>query len=153
LKLAGGPKLRRSVPVGTLTDRISGSGTASLIYAFSANGNVDCITCMGKRREWSIQWATSDQVGASVSKQLTRVWKGNVNFEYAKNRQISGASSLPGLIAGSGGRPESVAGSTAYFSMDIRHCPGSSAAAPPRTTATQQLFLSFNGNSRPLILR
>ena len=157
LKLAGGPEITTfRVPVGKLTDRISGSGTASLIYAFAANGNVDLHYLHGVSGGSGVfSGATSDQVGASVSKQLTRVWKGDVNFEYAKNRQILGTSSLPGFdswVAGAGLNRS--LGRTAYFSIGYQALvQGSSAAAAATNYTTQQLFLSFQWHSRPLILR
>ena len=156
LKLAGGPEITTfRVPVGTVTNRISGSGNASLTYSLAANTSGSLQYAHGVSGGSGVfAGATSDQIGATLSKRLTRVWNGNLNFGYARNRQILAANGAPSFdtwLAGAG--LSRSFGRMADFSMGYQaQIQGSGAGATTANYTTQQLFFSVQWHSRPLIL-
>jgi len=156
LKVTGGPEVTTfRVPIGSLTERISGSGSASLMYSF-ARSNVALTYSHGVNGGSGVfSGASSDQVNATFSRQLTRVWNGNMNFGYAKNRQISSASGPPTFdtwFAG-GGLSRSL-GHMAYFSLGYQaQIQGGSAAAVGTNYTAHQVFLTFQWHTLPFVLR
>jgi hypothetical protein len=156
LKLVGGPEFTGfRVPIGTLRERISGSGSGSLMYSF-ARTNVAVTYSHGVNGGSGVfSGASSDQVNATFSRQLTRVWNGNMNFGYAKNRQISSASGSPTFntwFAG-GGLSRSL-GHMAYFSLGYQaQIQGASAAAVGTNYTANQVFLTFQWHTLPFVLR
>src|SRR6266446_2747337 len=153
LKLAGGPEFTTfRVPVGSSTERISGSGNASLTYAFHQNSIALSYMHGVSGGSGVFNGADTDQVNATWSKRLTRIWNGSVNFGYARNRQILSAGSFDTWLAGAGLNRS--LGRTAYFSLGYQaQIQSAHAAAPGTNYTTQQLFLSFQWHTRPLVLR
>jgi hypothetical protein len=95
LKLSGGPEITSfRVPpgVGTGTQFIDGTGSASLSYAFSA-GSVSLSYNHGANNGSGLLFgATSDQVIGSANRKLTRAWRGNVSLGYTRNASLAGSS-------------------------------------------------------------
>lgn len=156
LRLAGGPEITTfRVPIGTSTDRISGSGNASLTYSLAANASGSLQYAHGVSGGSGVfAGATSDQIGITLGKRLTRVWNGSLNFGYARNRQIlaaSGAPSYDSWFAGAGlSRP---LGRMADFSMGYQaQIQGSGGGGSNTNYTVQQIFFSVQWHSRPLIL-
>lgn len=156
LKLTGGPAVTTfRVPIGSSTQRISGSGNASLTYAFSQSSIALNYAHGVSSGSGVFSGANTDQVDATWSRRLTRAWNGSINFGYARNSQILAASSSPIFntwLAGAGlsrslGRP-------ATFSLGYQaQIQGASAAAAGTNYTTQQLFLSFQWHTRPFVIR
>ncbi len=156
LKLAGGPEFTTfRVPLGSSTERISGSGNASLTYAFNQSSIALSYMHGVSGGSGVFNGVDTDQVNATWSKRLTRIWNGSVNFGYARNRQILSAGSSPVFdtwLAGAGLNRS--LGRTAYFSLGYQaQIQSANAAAPGTNYTTQQLFLSFQWHTRPLVLR
>jgi hypothetical protein len=156
LKITGGPEVTTfRVPIGSLTERISGSGGASLIYAF-ARSNMDLSYTHGVNGGSGVfSGASSDQVGATLSTQLTRVWNGNMNLGYARNRQILSASGSPAFttwVVGAG--LSRSLGHVAHFSLGYEaQIQGASAAAAGSNYTAHQVVMSFQWHTRPFVLR
>jgi hypothetical protein len=94
LKVYGGPDITTfRVPVGNVTQRTSGAGGATLDYRFShVDLGVSYSHAVTAGSGVSVGFET-DQVQATVSRQLTRLWQGQANFGFARNGDlISGAA-------------------------------------------------------------
>ena len=157
LKLTGGPEIATfRIPIGNQRRIISGSGSASLTYALSQGTGLELHYMHGvSGGSGAFTGAVSDQVGAGLNKQLTRVWNGNLNFGYARNGQIvgaAGASQFDNWFAGAGlSRP---IGHMTYFSLGYQaQIYGRSAIPGSANNAVHQIYLSFQWHTRPFVLR
>jgi hypothetical protein len=163
LKLTGGPEITTfRIPINGSKQSVSGSGTGSLAYAFPRSSVTLNYTHGISSGSGVFNGASTDQISATWSRQLTRVWGGNINFGYAKNRQILQVSGITSpnydtWIAGAGlSRPM---GRTASFSLGYQaQIQGANVAvcnSPNCSTnyTTHQIFLSFQWHARPLVLR
>jgi hypothetical protein len=163
LKLAGGPEvITFRVPVGGSTQKITGSGSAALTYAF-----VRSSFGLGYSHDVSggsgvFTGSTIDQANASFNRKLTPVWAGSVSFGYAKTSPIVSPTRVispvyDAWLAGAGlNRP---LGRTAFLSLayqaqiqnsNVALC-GNPRCGTSRTA--NQIFLTFQWNTRPLVLR
>jgi hypothetical protein len=154
LALAGGPEITTlRVPIGRWRQTISGSGSASLNYAFSRSSMALSYTHGVSGGSGVLSGANTDQVGTTWSTQLTRVWAGSLNFGYAKNRQVvavSGSPTFDTWLAGAGlGRQ---LGRTAHFALGYQ-VQIQGAAVGGTNYTSHQLFLSFQWHARPFVLR
>ena len=163
LQFAGGPEITTfRVPVNALKQTVSGSGNVSFNYAFRRTTVTLNYTHGVSSGSGVFSGANTDQINATWSRQLTPVWRGNINFAYAKNRPISATRGIPSpnydtWIAGAGlNRP---LGRTASFSLGYQtQIQGSNVAicgSPNCGTnyTTHQVFLSFQWHAKPLVLR
>ncbi len=163
LRLSGGPQVTTfRVPVNGLKRSISGSGTASLNYAFRRSNVTLNYTHGVTGGSGVFSGATTDQISGTWGRPLTRVWNGNITLNYAKNRQIlatSGAASpsFSTWFPGAGlSRP---LGRTANISLGYQaQIQGSNIAicSSPNcgsSSTAHQVFLSFQWHARPLVLR
>jgi len=93
LQVSGGPSLTTfAVPIGNATRQIGASVSANLNYA-TARNNMTLTYTRGVSNGNGIQvGAFSDQVQVGESRQLTRLWKGNFNFGYARNGALGNTS-------------------------------------------------------------
>jgi len=106
--------------------------------------------------------ANADLVGATASRQLTRVWNGSLNFGYAKNKQILAVTGLTlptfdSWISGAGlSRP---LGHTMNFSVgyqaqiQVSNLPLCDTTNCGTNYIQHQIFLAFEWHARPLVLR
>jgi hypothetical protein len=94
LSLFGGPQVTTyRVPIGSQTQSVSGSGGATLNYAFE-RGNIAGNYFHGLTGGAGVlQGSNTDQATLTLSHQLGRVWSGNVNFGYSRNGSLG---SVPG---------------------------------------------------------
>jgi hypothetical protein len=96
LNLAGGPEVTTfRVPISGSARKVSGLGSGvSLTYAFR-QGSVALSYLRGVSNGSGVFTGARSELGeATVSQQLTRLWKGTLNFGYAKNSQIVAESGL-----------------------------------------------------------
>jgi len=163
LKLAGGPEvITFRVPIGGTTQKITGSGSATLTYAF-----VRSSFGLGYSHDISggsgvFTGSTIDQANASFNRKLTPVWAGSVSFGYAKTRPIVSPTGVispvyDAWLAGAGlSRP---LGRTSFLSLayqaqiqnsNVTLCGGPSCGT---SRTLNQIFLTFQWNTRPLVLR
>jgi hypothetical protein len=163
LKLAGGPEIiRLRIPIGGSTQKIAGSANAAFTYGF-VRGNV----AFGYTHDVSggsgvFTGSTIDQAYATWNRKLTQSWDGSLSFSYAKNEPILSASganppAYGAWLAGAGlkrplGRTGSL--SLAYQAQiqnsNVALC-GNPSCGTSRTV--NQIFLTFQWNTRPLVLR
>jgi hypothetical protein len=163
LKLSGGPEvITFRVPIGGSTQKITGAGSATLTYAFSRSSIALDYSHEVSGGSGIFTGSIVDQVNASFNRRLTPVWTGSLSFGYARTRPIV---SPPGAIspvydawlAGAGvSRP---IGRTAFLSLayqaqiqdsNVALC-GDPSCGKSRTL--NQVFLTFQWNTRPLVLR
>jgi hypothetical protein len=161
-RAAGGPEFTTfRVAIGGTTQKIGGSGNASLTYAL-ARSTISLSYSHGVSGGSGVFTGSNiDQTDATLNRQLTRVWNGRVNFGYAKNRQILSASGLTSpsyvtWLAGAGlGRPlgrtanVSLAYQAQLQSANVAVC---STPACGKNYTVHQVFLTFQWHARPLVL-
>lgn len=163
LRLEGGPDVTTfRVPVTTSTRRVSGTTTAALMYAFTRSSVALNYTYGITGGSGVFSGASTSLLGATWTKQLTRVYGGSLNFQYAKNGQIATAAgqASPGYdtwLAGAGlNRP---LGRNATFSLGYQaQIQGANSVVCISSTCStshmaHQVFLSFQWHARPLVLR
>jgi hypothetical protein len=158
LQLAGGPEITHyRIPVGggTKTQYVSGSGTATLSYAF-ARGSVSLGYLHGLTSGSGVfVGATADQLTVSGSRKLTRVWSGDAHFGFAHNRQSTTAQGLASpsyntvYAGGSAARP---LGRNASFSLGYTAYHETSDNAGSVSFTTHQISVGLSWHSRPFVL-
>lgn len=156
LKLSAGPSVTTfRIPIGGSASTISAFASAAMIYR-SNRGTLDLNYLHGTSTGSGVfQGATSDQVTATLSRQLTRIWNGNVNFGYARNAQILATGPSPSFNAwfAGAGLSRSV-GHLAHASLGYQaQIQLVSPALPNVNTTVHQIFLSFQWHTRPLVVR
>jgi hypothetical protein len=163
LQLAGGPEITTfRVAIGGLTRKISGSGSALLTYAFSRSGFALSYTHGVSGGSGVFSGSEIDDVSATWNRRLTRVWNGNVNFGYAKNRQIVSFGGLTSPVydtwlAGAG--VNRALGRDANFSLgyqaQIQNSSVAICGSPNCGTnyTVNEIIASFQWHARPLVLR
>jgi hypothetical protein len=163
LKLMGGPEVTTfRVPVNGSRQSVGGSGSASFIYAFRQS-NVSLNYTHGISSGSGVfSGANTDQVNAAWGRQLTRVWYGNMNLGYAKNRQVLVVKGIPSTsfdtwLAGAGlsrplGRSANLSGG---YQTQIQHSSVTPCTGPNcgSNRIVHQIFLSLQWHTRPLVLR
>jgi hypothetical protein len=94
LKLFGGPDITLfKVPVGNVSRRTSGSGGGNITYRFSHVDTGVSYNHGVTGGSGAFAGSETDSITGNVSRQLTRIWQGQVNFGFARNRDIvSGAA-------------------------------------------------------------
>lgn len=157
LKLAGGPELATfRIPIANQRRTIVGSGSASLTYALSQGTGLELHYLHGVSGGSGVfAGSISDQVGGALTKQLSRVWNGNLSFGYARNAQIlslAGSAQFDNWFAGAG-LSRSI-GHMTYFSLGYQAQIQAGSAIPgSATNAVHQIYLSFQWHTRPFVLR
>ncbi len=163
LTLTGGPDVTTfRVPIATSTRRVSGTTSAALMYAFPRSSVTLSYTHGISSGSGVFSGASTNLLGATWNRQLTRVYNASLNFQYAKNGQITSAVGLASpsyntWLAGAGlNRP---LGRSANFSLGYQAqiqgansgvCMGANCST---NHTTHQVFLSFEWHARPLVLR
>jgi hypothetical protein len=163
LQLAGGPDFTMfRISIAGMTRRLSGSGNAMLTYAFKRS-NVSLNYSHGLSGGSGVLVGSStDQFGVNASRQLSRIWQGNLNFSYAKNSALGNQSGLSSpafdtWYAGAGlARPlrRATNFSIAYQAQNQKQnassCSGTSCST---SYLVNQIILSFEWHTLPLVIR
>jgi hypothetical protein len=94
-------------------------------------------------------------LSATLFKQLTRVWNGNLNFGYGRNGQIvavAGSSAFDSWFGGAG-LSRSI-GHMTYLSCGYQAQIQTGNVVPGSSNNTvHQIYISFQWHSRPFVLR
>jgi hypothetical protein len=163
LKLAGGPQIIYfRIPVSGISQKITGSGSALLTYGFARGGLTLGYTHDLGGGSGVLTGAVFDLANATLARQLTRAWLGNLNFGYARNRpviSVTGATPqvFDAWIAGAG--VTHAVGRTGTFSLAYQSQIQSSnfpiCGAPTCGTNydVNQVILTFEWHTRPVVLR
>lgn len=163
LQLFGGPEVTTfRVPVANITDRVSGSGGASLSYAFS-RGSVSLGYNHGVSGGSGVLIGSSaDQLNISANRQLGRLWNVQGNFGYARNHGIAtantqNAQSYDAWLAGAGlSRP---LGRNASFTfgytarIQTSNQPACAAGKCSTNFTQHQISVGLQWHTRPFVLR
>lgn len=163
LKLAGGPEIINfRVPVGGTSQKITGTGNVLLTYGFARGAmNLGYTHDIGGG-SGVLTGAIFDLVNATLTRQLSRVWTGTLNFGYARNRPIlpvAGVTSqtFDAWISGAGLTREM--GRAATFSLAYQsqiqgsNLPICGTPACGKNYDLNQVILTFELHTRPMVLR
>jgi len=94
LQLFGGPEVTTfRVPVSSFSNRVSGSGGASLTYGLNHGGLTLNYNHFVSGGSGVFVGANTDQLQLSLGRQLSREWAASVNFGYSRNGSIAGTAS------------------------------------------------------------
>jgi hypothetical protein len=157
LKLSAGPEITSfRIPIANLRRTTSGSGSASLTYAFGPGTSLEAHYMHGVSSGSGVfTGAISDQLSATFFKQLTRVWNGNLNFGYGRNGQIvavAGSSAFDSWFGGAG-LSRSI-GHMTYLSCGYQAQIQTGNVVPGSSNNTvHQIYISLQWHSRPFVLR
>jgi hypothetical protein len=162
LQLFGGPDITTfQIPIGNVTKRVSASGGATLIYAMSRSGLSLTYNRGVSNGSGVLVGSSIDQISGSMNRGLGRVWRGSINFGYAKNRSVAqnqtqNSAGFDSYFAGGGlerplGRDATFSlGYTAY-TQGTTHAVCTPGACS--TSSTQhQISLGFTWHTRPNVL-
>jgi hypothetical protein len=150
------------IPINGSRQRVSGSGAGSLVYAFPLTTVRLSYTHGVSNGSGVFNGARTDQVSAYWSRPLTRVWRGTLNFGYAKNSQIvpvTGATSpsydtwLPG--AGLSRLLSRTTSLSLGYQAQIQNSNAALCGTPSCGTnyTTHQIQLSLQWHAAPQVLR
>jgi hypothetical protein len=164
LKVFGGPDITTfKVPIGNVSRRTSGSGGGSISYKFSRVDTSVTYNHGVTGGSGVFSGAETDQIQANVSRQLSRVWRAQGNFGFARNREIASSASQSALAFNSyslGGGINRPFGPNANFSIaysaNIQTSSVVSGCTVPgcNSSYTQhQITMNFQWHTRPLVLR
>ena len=160
LRLGGGPEITTfRVPTGGLSQRISGSGTASLTYALAHSNILFDYMHLVSGGGGIFNGANTDQVDVSLTKQLSRVWSGHVNAGYARNRQLSGttpSTNSDSWFTGAGlSRPLTRSANFSFgYQSQIQSASGATCNLNcARTYTSHQIIVSLQWHMLPFVLR
>jgi len=164
LQLFVGPDVTTfRVPLGSAHLKISGSGGANLTYAFRRNSLSFSYNHGVAGGSGQFTGSTSDEVQNTINHQFSRVWQGNVNFGLARTASLglSSASQVSqtfnswftggGLSRPVGRSANFTFGYTAYIQNS--RLPVCTAGTCNTSYLQQQISLSFQWHTRPLVLR
>src|SRR5271154_350288 len=161
-RLFGGPDITNfQVPIGTSTRQISGAGGASLTYAWHRANLATSYTHAVTPGSGITTGSNTDQVQTNITRNLGRAWQVQANFGYARNSLIAPAasqSSYDSLFAGGGisrqfGPNTNV--SLAYLgrTQNTSAIPGCTGTICSTSYNQQQIVMSFQWHTRPLVLK
>lgn len=163
LILAGGPDITNfRIPVSGIQRTVSGSGLASLVYAFRVS-NVRLNYSHGVASGGGLlNGSISDQLTASVSRTVARLWNASANFGYARNKQLVTIKALSSpsynsYLAGTG-ITRSLSNATSFsigYQAQIQSSNGLVCTTSLCTTieTTHQIQLSFQWHAPAQVLR
>lgn len=163
MHIGGGPEVTTfRVPIGGSARKISGTGSASLIYSFR-HSNVMLNYMHGVTNGSGLfSGANTDLVIAALERRLSRVWAGSLTFGYAKNQQILSIPGLTSPIFGSwipGAGLTRPLGRTANLSLGYQaqiqtsNLPLCNSPTCGTNYTTHQVLLSFQWHAAPQVLR
>jgi hypothetical protein len=166
LKLFGGPDITTfKVPIANVSRRTSGSGGGSVSYRFSRVDTSVSYNHGVTAGSGAFAGSETDSITGNASRQLTRIWRGQVNFGFARNRDIVSNAAAAGLatafnsyFAGGGlSRPFGANANLSFaYSANIQTGGQASGCTVPGcgSSFTQhQVTLNLQWHTRPLVLR
>jgi hypothetical protein len=164
LQLFGGPEVTTfRVPLGSSTNKISGSGGGNLTYALSRSSLSISYNHGVSGGSGQFTGSNIDQLQGAISYQLSRVWQGNVTFGFARNTSL--ALSNPSQVSQTydswfiGGGLSRPLGRTANFTfgyaayLQNSRLPVCAAGTCGTNYLQHQISLAIQWHTRPLVLR
>lgn len=163
LDLFVGPEITNyRVSIGGSSQAVSVAGGGDLTYTLTRTGIVLRYSHGVSGGSGVFTGASSDQVQGSVSRRLSRVWTGNVDFGYARNAGLGQTSSLSttppvnSSFIGTGlqrpiGRTATASLAYAVYLENLNEA--SCEAATCGSYVQHQVSLSVQWHTRPFVLR
>jgi hypothetical protein len=165
LQLSGGAEITtfRS-PIAGETQHVGGSASASISYGYK-HGGVSLNYNHGvSGGSGVLLGASTDQFQLQGSRQLTRQWHGNVQFGYARNRNVVTAAAGTNAASydtfyGGGGVDRALGRNLNFFGAYTAYIQHSSATAAciigtcGTDYTSHQITLGFSWHTRPFVLR
>ena len=164
LQLTGGPEITHlRIPQGlsNKTRHVAGTVSATFTYAFE-KGSTSISYLHGVTPGSGVfVGATTDQVTGTVSRKLSRVWSGNANLGFSRNRNIdsgTGGSNLDYKTVYAGASLARPIGRNANFSLGytayIETANGTVCAGPNCSSdfTTHQISVGLSWHTRPFVL-
>jgi len=162
--LYGGPQFTSvRIPVGSTSSTVSGYASAFLNYAFE-RGGISATYLHGlSGGSGLLTGSILDQVNFEGTRQISRVWSGNVTMGYAHNRTVisstasAGNPSYNSLFVGGGiGRPfgrnfSFSVGYAAYYGNYGIGCSGPGCGTSSNSTS-QTVTVNVQWHPRPFVL-
>jgi hypothetical protein len=161
-QIFGGPDVTTfQVPIGTSTRQISGAGGASLTYAWHRTHLATSYSHAVTPGSGVSAGSNTDQVQTNITRMFGRVWQAQVNVGYARNSLIAPSalqSSYDSVFAGGGiSRPfgPNTSFSLAYLGrvQNTSAIPGCTGTSCTTSYSQQQIVMSFQWHTRPLVLK
>jgi len=166
LKLFGGPDITTfKVPIANVSRRTSGSGGGSVSYRFSRVDTSVSYNHGVTAGSGAFAGSETDSITGNASRQLTRTWRGQVNFGFARNRDIVSNAAAAGLatafnsysVGGGLSRPFGANANLSFaYAANIQTGGQASGCTVPGcgSSYTQhQVTLNLQWHTRPLVLR
>ena len=161
LQLFGGPDVTTlRVPIDNSTNRVSGSGGASLTYALNRGSMALSYDHGISGGSGVFAGAITDQLQFSLARQLSREWAASLNVGYSRNGSVVSPASSQiynswylggGLSRPFGRNADFTIGYTSQFQASNQAV---CAAGTCSTNFTlQQITLGFRWHTRPFVLR
>jgi len=163
LQLFGGPEITNyRIPVGNSSQTVAGTGGVSLTSMFrNGSASVGYFHALSGGSGVLIG-ATTDDINASASTRLTRLWSVHANFGFAKNRPLASQAGTQGSDYNSfyvGGGLDRPIGRNVNFSVaytaEIQQVNPTVCAGPGCDTSYTQNIVTVNlqWHTRPFVLR
>jgi hypothetical protein len=164
LQLFGGPEMTVfRLPVSGSTNRVAGAGGANLNYGLSRSSFTLGYNHGVNGGGGQFTGSTADQLQAGMGFQLTRVWKSNLTFGYARNRSLGIANSSQASQAFdswfSSGALSRPLGRTLTFAVtyianiQASSLPVCAAGTCDTNYLLQQISVGLQWHARPFVLR
>lgn len=164
LQVFGGPEMTVfRLPVNGSTNRVTGAGGANLSYGLTRTSFTLGYNHSVNGGGGQFTGSTADQLQAAMGFQLTRMWKTDLTFGYAKNRNLAIASpSQPSqafdswFAGGSLNRPlgRSLTFALSYTAnIQASSLPVCAAGTCDTNYLLHQISVGLQWHARPLVLR
>jgi hypothetical protein len=161
LRLFGGPDVATfRVPVNSLTNRVSGSGGASLTYALNRSSMALTFNRGISGGSGVLAGANTNQLQFSLDRQLSREWSASLNLGYSRNGSVVSAPSSQAYnswyVGGGLSRPFGRnANFTIGYTAQIQTSNQAVCAAGTCGTnfTVHQITLGLQWHARPFVLR
>lgn len=161
-RLMGGPQISTfRIPIGNSTHQVGEFIYASLTYSLKNGGISAYYTHSLNGGSGVLVGSTLDQVNLTLSRQLTRVWSGNINFGYAHNGEVAsgqiGTPTYDSWYAGGGVfRPigKNMHFGVAYMgNLGSSHTSGCTGTGCSSSDSFQTITVNVQWHTRPFVLR
>lgn len=163
LRLGGGPEITEfRVPIGGVTQKVSGSGSAALVYKFVRSSvSLNYLHGVGDG-SGVFTGSLMDQTNATWTRQLTREWNARLTLGFARNSPVIATKGVTSpvfdawQVGGGLGRPlgrdaDITLGYQAQIqSSNVTVCGGPTCGG---NYTLHQIFITVDWHTRPMVIR
>jgi hypothetical protein len=160
LSLFGGPQITTyRVPIGNQTRSVSGSGGATISYAFE-HGSIGASYFDGLTGGGGVLLGSNtNQATVTLNHQLGRVWNGYVNFGYSHNSSLGSVSGAPSpayndwFVGGGVSRPIGRETNFSFaYSARLESTSGTACTGTNCSYTQNLISISLQFHTRPFVL-